>query len=135
MTSLGPDPRAEAALRFQDFLGRFDGPPLILGHFDADGLSAVAILARALERVGRGADVRLVGKGENPWDAELRAELAARGPAGLIATDLGVREGDIVAGVPTVLIDHHVPTGSPGEAIVVSGNGLDPEPTSALLAY
>jgi single-stranded-DNA-specific exonuclease len=37
--------------------------------------------------------------------------------------------------VPTVIVDHHVPTGTPGEAVVISGNGLTPEPTSALLAY
>jgi single-stranded-DNA-specific exonuclease len=107
------------------------GPPLILGHFDADGLSAVAILKRALGE----ADVRLTGKGENPWDENMRAELGQRAPAGLIATDLGVREGEILPGTPTVLIDHHVPTGTPGEAVVISGNGCDPEPTSALLAW
>ncbi|WP_129790795.1 DHH family phosphoesterase [Sphingosinicella sp. CPCC 101087] len=109
--------------------------PLILGHFDADGLSAVAILARALERLGRPAEIRLVGKGENPWSPAMREELARRTPAGLIIADLGVREGEPVPGVPTIVIDHHVPTGVPGEALVISGNGLDPEPTSSLLAY
>ena len=112
-----------------------DRPPLILGHFDADGLSAVAVLARALERAGRPAEVRLVGKGENPWSSALRAELAERNPGGLIVTDLGVREGALAPGVPTVLVDHHVPTGTPGDALVISGNGQEPEPTSALLAY
>lgn len=107
------------------------GPPLILGHFDADGLAAVAILKRSLD----GTEVRLVGKGENPWSQALRSELASRRPAAIIATDLGVREGDILAGTPTVLIDHHVPTGVPGDALVISGNGCVPEPTSALLAY
>jgi len=38
-------------------------------------------------------------------------------------------------GVPTILIDHHVPAGVPGEAIVIGGHGTVPEPTSALLAY
>ena len=118
-------------------LERFDPhrPALILGHFDADGLSAVAILKRALDCAGRPADIRLVGKGENPWSAAIRAELEESRPGGLIVTDLGVREGEIAPGVPTVIIDHHVPTGTPGDAIVISGNGLEPEPTSALLAY
>jgi len=105
--------------------------PLILGHFDADGLSAVAILARSLP----GADVRLVGKGETPWTPAVRAELEQRRPSAIIATDLGMREGDILPGTPTCLLDHHVPTGTPGEALVISGNGCTPEPTSALLAY
>jgi single-stranded-DNA-specific exonuclease len=49
--------------------------------------------------------------------------------------DLGVRQGDVLPGSPTVVIDHHVPTGTPGEATVISGNGWVPEPTSSLLAY
>jgi single-stranded-DNA-specific exonuclease len=122
---------------FRSMVGRFDpgAAPLILGHFDADGLSAVAILARALERFGRPADIRLVGKGENPWSLEMREELARRSPGGLIVADLGVREGELAPGVPTVIIDHHVPTGTPGDAVVISGHGLTPEPTSSLLAY
>ncbi|HZF44520.1 MAG TPA: phosphoesterase [Sphingomonadaceae bacterium] len=131
------DPRAAARDAFGAAVARFDRarPLLVLGHFDADGLSAAAILARALERSGRPDGIRLVGKGENPWSAAMRAELAERRPGGLIVTDLGVREGEIAPGVPTVLIDHHVPAGVPGEAVVISGNGCVPEPTSALLAF
>ncbi len=122
---------------FRSLVENFDAAakPLILGHFDADGLSAVAILARALERFGRSADVRLVGKGENPWSPAIREELARRAPAGLIVADLGVRAGELAPGVPTIIIDHHVPTGVPGDAVVISGHGLDPEPTSSLLAF
>lgn len=130
------DTCSDARRRFAAALATMPaGVPLVLGHFDADGLAATAILARALARAGRPAAIRIVGKGENPWSPELRAELAGRAPAGLIVTDLGVREGAIVPGVPTVLIDHHVPTGVPGDAVVISGNGLTPEPTSALLAW
>ena len=124
------DPEAIGRVFAEAFRG-FAGPPLILGHFDADGLSATAILARALD----GSEVRLVGKGENPWAPSIREELSERPPPALIATDLGVRDGDILPGTPTVLVDHHVPTGMPGEALVISGNGCKPEPTSALLAY
>jgi single-stranded-DNA-specific exonuclease len=123
--------------RFAQALARFDlqRPALIVGHFDADGLSAVAILARALTQRGVAHDVRIIGRGENPWDDAVRAEIAARAPGGLIVTDLGVRDGAIAQGVATIVIDHHVPTGTPGDAVVISGNGLTPEPTSALLAW
>ena len=124
------DPEAVGRI-FAAAVQRFGPEPLILGHFDADGLSALAILARTLS----GSTVRLVGKGENPWSDAIRSEVKARAPGGLIATDLGVREGEIANGIPTILIDHHVPTGTPGEAVVISGNGCVPEPTSALLAW
>ncbi|PSJ38161.1 DHH family phosphoesterase [Allosphingosinicella deserti] len=110
-------------------------PPLVLGHFDADGLASIAILARALERSGRPAEIRIVGKGETVWSEAMRAELADRRPGGLVVADLGVRERAVLDGVPTILVDHHVPSGAPGDALVLSGNGLDPEPTSALIAY
>ena len=129
------DPRSAAGQAFARAVEAFGEKPLILGHFDADGLSAVAILARALERSRCSAEIRLVGKGENPWSDALRAELAERKPGGLIVTDLGVREGALLPGTPTIVIDHHVPTGTPGDALVMSGHGLNPEPTSALLAY
>lgn len=129
--------RSEVAPAFRAALERFDPdrPPLILGHFDADGLSAVAILARALDRSGRPAGIRIMGKGENPWSPELAPELQAHRPGGLIVTDLGVRDGDILPSAATVLIDHHIPTGTPGAATVISSNGWTPEPTSSLLAW
>jgi single-stranded-DNA-specific exonuclease len=116
---------------FAGWLERSGSSPLILGHFDADGLAAVATLARSLP----GSQVRLVGKGETPWTPEVGSELEQRAPSAIVATDLGVREGDILPGTPACLIDHHVPTGTPGDALVLSGNGCEPEPTSALLAF
>ncbi|MFC0340806.1 hypothetical protein [Paracoccus niistensis] len=128
---------ADASAAFRAALERFapDRRPLILGHFDADGLSATAILSRTLEHAGQPADIRILGKGENPWSPPLQGELEARRPGGLIVTDLGVGEGEILRGTPTVLIDHHVPRGTPGEAVVITGNGRRPEPTSSLLAW
>jgi single-stranded-DNA-specific exonuclease len=123
------------------FIAALDGcdrtrPILIVGHFDADGLAAVATLARALGAARIDHAVRILGKGENPWDAAFADEVRARDPGGLIVTDLGVRSEPIASGVPTILIDHHVPTGEPGgETTAISGNGLVPEPTSALLAW
>ena len=108
---------------------------LILGHNDADGLAASAILAQALERSGRAASVRILRRGESPWADEIRAEVAERAPDGLIVTDLGLRAAPIAAGVPTIFVDHHVPQGVPTGATVISGQGVEPQPTSSLLAF
>jgi single-stranded-DNA-specific exonuclease len=133
--SLG-DPAAVRSL-FAAALEGFgrDAPVLLLGHFDADGLSALAILARAFESAGWSVRTRIVGKGENPWSPELRTELARERLGGIVAADLGVRPGAIAEGVPTIVIDHHVPTGVPAEATVITGHGMEPIPTSSLLAY
>jgi single-stranded-DNA-specific exonuclease len=116
---------------FEGWLSAAGRTPLLLGHFDADGLTALAILSRSLP----GSEVRLVGKGETPWTDSVRAELEQRRPPAIVATDLGVRSGEILADTPACLIDHHVPMGVPGDALVISGNGCVPEPTSALLAF
>ena len=131
------DPRAAARDAFAAALAGFDRsrPVLVLGHFDADGLSATAILIRALSAAGWAAEPRITGKGETPWDEPLAGELRARAPGGLIVTDLGTRAEPVLPGTRTVVIDHHLPTGSPADATVISGNGLTLEPTSALLAW
>ncbi len=115
-------------------------PVLILTHNDADGLSAGALFARAFGRVGRAARVRILGRGENPWSEAIRdefagAEIDGRTIGGLIVADLGLREGPVLPGVPTIIVDHHVPTGLAGGATIVSGFGEDPIPTTSLLAW
>lgn len=110
------------------------GVPLIFTHNDADGLSSGALLARALSRDGREPGIRVLGRGENPWSPDMAAELAAQSPAGLVVADLGLRAGAVRPGTPTVVIDHHVPTGDAGGATVISGFGAEPTPTTSLLA-
>jgi single-stranded-DNA-specific exonuclease len=121
---------------FREHLALLRDDILLVSHNDADGLSAAAILARALPRVGRNVRLRILGRGENPWSAEFRAEVAASTIGGIIATDLGIRAGAIRVGCPTILIDHHVPAGVPdATTVVISGFHDDPIPTSSLLAY
>jgi len=131
------DPATAAREAFAGALAGFDPdrPVAVLGHFDADGLGALAVLVRALRAEGRAAEPVVVGKGETPWDEEVRDRLAALRPGGLIVADLGTRADPVLPGCPTVIIDHHVPTGELAGATVISGNGLVPEPTSALLAW
>ena len=120
-----------------DALASFDqrGPIVVLSHFDADGLGAAAILVRALHQAGWAAHPKVIGKTGSPWEADTRDQPAALEPAGLIVTDLGTRAEPVLPGCPTLVLDHHVPTGEPQGAVTISGNGLDPEPTSALLAW
>lgn len=122
--------------RFSNALAGFDdrAPILVLAHNDADGLCGAAILLRALARAGRPAQWRLVGRGENASSKAMRAELDARRIGGLIAVDLAVGEGELAAGAPAVVIDHHAPRGLPA-AEVITGWGMDPVPTSSLLAW
>ncbi|WP_052402023.1 DHH family phosphoesterase [Muricoccus aerilatus] len=138
-TAGSPDAAWVAARQaeFRVALAGFDAakPILILGHHDADGLSSTAILVRALARTGRATEVRVLGRGENVWSPEMAAELRGRGMGGLIIADLGTRVEPPRPGVPTVLIDHHVPTGVPEEAVLISGHGLHPTPTTSLLAW
>ena len=111
------------------------GPVVVVSHFDADGLSAAAILVRALQATDKAVRFLVIGKVESPWDHDVGPRIAALGPAGLILADLGTRPDAVVTGCPTLVIDHHVPTGEPAAAITISGNGLDPEFTTALLAW
>ncbi len=121
---------ADAVAAFRD-----TGPVVVVSHFDADGLSAAAILVRALQATDRSVRSLVIGKVESPWDRDVGQRIAALDPAGLILADLGTRPDAVMTGCPTLVIDHHVPTGEPAEAITISGNGLDPEPTTALLAW
>lgn len=131
------DPRHAAREAMQGALARFrrDRPVVVLSHFDADGLSAAALLVRALEQVGWRSRAETIGKGETPWDEAVAARLTTLEPGGLVLCDLGTRPEPVLPGCPTLVIDHHVPTGEPIDAITISGNGLRPEPTTSLLAW
>lgn len=123
---------------FRLALDRFDRgrAALLVTHHDADGLSAAALLARGLARAGRPGALRIVGRGETPWSEAMRAELGGRQDiGGLIVSDLGMRPVVLRQATPTILIDHHVPAGTPENATIISGHGLEPTPTSSLLAY
>ena len=110
-------------------------PVWVLGHNDADGLAATALFVRALRARGRAVRTRIVGRGESAWSGDMRAELAGEPAGGVIVTDLGVRPTLPMPGVPTIVVDHHVPGEPPPDATVITGYGCEPIPTSSLLAY
>ena len=129
--------RTETASVFATAVQAFDRtkPVWILGHNDADGLSATAVLARAFGAAGWVVRTRIVGRGESPWSDAMRTELADEPVGGVVITDLGVRDALPKPGVPTVVVDHHIPGAPPVGATVISGHGQNPIPTSSLLAF
>lgn len=139
-----PPPAHDPKTLFAGALKGFsrEKPVLVMGHNDADGLSATAIFTRALRAAGWHAETRTLGRGENPWSPEIAAELAAARAGSLIVTDLGLRAQKLgPPGLPVAIVDHHVPQGFEGAAApaanttVITGYGLDPIPTSSLLAW
>lgn len=123
---------------FAGFLAslRQDARIVVFCHFDADGLAAGALLARGLARAGFGeVDVVHSLRGESAFSAEARQRLEALRPDALIVADLGVSSEAVLPGVPTALVDHHRPSGTPADDVAISGYGWDPIPASAWLAF
>ena len=125
------------ARAFRVAAARFDPaqPIWILGHNDADGLSATALFARAFAARGQETRTRIVGRGESPWSDAMRGELAGQAAGGIVVADLGVRPAVPKPGVHMIIVDHHVPGEAPAGASVITGFGFDPVPTTSLLAY
>lgn len=130
-------PLPHVAQAFQAAVATLDrsAPLLVLCHNDADGLAAGALFTRAFTAAGWKVHTRIVGRGESPWSDAMRAELAGVPAGGVIITDLGVQPSLPKPGVPTIVVDHHIPGTPPPGAVVVTGYGMDPIPTSSLLAY
>ena len=126
----------EARGRFARFVSEAPGTIAVLCHSDADGLAAGAIVTRALREVGREAVALTTGKGGSAWSEESKQALANAAAGAVIVCDLGLRSQPVVENLPTFFIDHHRPAGLPPDAErnVATGYGLDPVPTSGLLA-
>ena len=129
----------EARERVAAFLGAVprEARIVVFCHFDADGLAAGAVAGRALARLGFN-DVRVVpsGRGESAFGEGARTRLAALAPDALVVTDLGVKAAGVLAGVPTLYVDHHLPDGIPTDhATVITGYAWDPVPNSAWMMW
>ncbi len=111
-------------------------PIHMLCDSDCDGLPAGALLFRALTLAGyTQLSIEPKRKGESAWLPEVRERLASRRPQALIVLDLGSRSDPLLGGVPTLLIDHHLPGGIPPGAELITGYGTDPTPTTGLLVW
>ena len=129
--------RADVQQQFARFAAAIpkNGRVVVVGHSDVDGLSATAIITRAFEHLGCSVSPYVTRKGENAWSPPVLEHVFALGPDALAVVDLGSRADALAPGIPAVLIDHHKPTGVPDGAMLISGYGADPTPSSGLLAW
>jgi single-stranded-DNA-specific exonuclease len=113
-----------------------DARLIVFCHSDADGLASGALLGRGLPRLGFD-DVHVLpsSRGESAFSEPARARLREVGAQALIVADLGVNEAGVLSGVPTLYIDHHRPSGEPGDAVVILAYRWDPIPCSAWLTF
>jgi hypothetical protein len=117
------------------FLEELGDNAAILSNGDADGLCSAAILKRFLGTLGLKAQHLYPAKGENAFTPGTISRLAGLEPSSLFVLDLGVRDREIIAGVPTAFFDHHRPFGTPGKAVVLTSYGLDPAPPTCHIIY
>ena len=134
-----PVDAAIAGAMFLEFLGSLPRGTAtdihILTDADADGLPAGALLVRALHAAGyTSVTVETRGKFENAWMPQVHERLRQRAPGALLVVDLGTRPDTLLPGVPTLLIDHHAPFGTPPGATLLTSYGTQPTATSGLLA-
>ena len=112
-------------------IGRANGSGegvLVVGDFDADGLTGLAIMVRALRRLGIDTAWHVPSRLDDGHGLSLRAvELARAGSRGLIITvDMGSSSGAEIAaasraGIDVIVTDHHrVPPELPPAIAVVN---------------
>ena len=119
---------------FPQWCEALSGPPLFCGHHDADGLSALAIMARAWEmHTGERPPLRIVGRGENAWTPEF-SDTLDDDLHGLVLLDLGTGDRK-PTDAPLCVIDHHVPTSEADDRLVLSGYGQTVVPSTSLIAW
>ncbi|MCX7820017.1 MAG: single-stranded-DNA-specific exonuclease RecJ [Kiritimatiellae bacterium] len=101
----------------------------IFGDFDADGVTATALLTRRLRELGAAASPFLphrIGEGYGLSPAAVRRCLRRQSPQLIITVDCGTTAREAIrelrsAGVDVVITDHHLPEGRlPAAAAVVN---------------
>lgn len=86
----------------------------ILYHGDPDGISGAVMVYLALESLNcRRLSPLALGRGENPFSEATLKDIERVSPDRLIVVDSGSREGRYPEGIKALVIDHHVPQGSP----------------------
>lgn len=105
----------------------------VIGDYDVDGISSVAILVRFLRSVGSGAEVHIpdrIQEGYGPSRLAVES-LKARGVSLLVTVDCGVMAHDPLLlagelGMDTLIVDHHQASAElPRAHAVINPNRLD----------
>ncbi|RYG33080.1 hypothetical protein EON81_19095 [bacterium] len=117
---------------FEAFLDQSDlSRPVVLHDGDVDGLGAAVVVG---DRLSSETVFLTPPKGENAFTDSMAERLRKLDPSALFVLDLGIRDFDLLPGIPYLFMDHHRPEGLP-KGTVISGYGRDPVPTTSLLAW
>lgn len=109
---------------------------VIFGDFDADGVTATAILTSTLRSMGGRVRpfIPLRSEGYGLTDASIARCLADGAPSLLVTVDCGITAGNALAkiaasGIDIIVTDHHIPDGCPlPETAIVAAPHLDGVP-------
>jgi len=105
----------------------------IISHFDTDGITSAAILAKTLKTINKRFSIKIVKQLDKEQIDKLKKQIKKK-PAILIFLDLGSSSLDELSGINTdiFIIDHHEISGKPGENITfINPHLFDKEEISA----
>jgi len=109
---------------------RHDEPMAVYGDFDADGVTATALLVQTLEALGGRVRPYIPDRVEEGYglNGDALRELARKGVGLVVTVDCGIRAAEQVAGarelgLDVVVTDHHAVTGELPDAAAVVGLG------------
>lgn len=101
-------------------------PVTVYGDYDADGVTAAAIMTLVLRRLGTAVDFYIPDRHAEGYGLHPAAvtRLASSGTRVLVAVDCGTTaaaagHAAAAAGIDLVILDHHVPTGPLPQAVAV----------------
>ena len=127
-----------AAQPLADRLRQAEQPVRLIGHYDCDGLTSSAILARALQRCG----LRFHLTNVVALTPDVIEQLNSEVPALVLFSDLGSGYPDLLAQLKTsaLVVDHHLPQGeTPPNVLELNAHkaGIDGnrEASAASLAF
>jgi RecJ-like exonuclease len=124
------DSFCKQAKKVGDFVLSMDNP-LLVHHYDADGLSSGGLVANALTRAGRKFGRLVLKKIDDDGLKRAFDLLSTGGHGGIVFVDLGsgqnamLEEVFVAKGVMTVVIDHHVPQKQIDSPLYLQANCMD----------
>jgi len=106
---------------------------LIFGDYDCDGISAIAVLYRALKQAGALVEFDLPDRFNDGYGLSIKAvdDIIRKEIKLLITVDNGITSNEEVtklsdAGIDTIITDHHETIGSPPDALAILHTKFSP---------